>query len=741
MIKIKNFKPRLYQESILNTCISKNCLIVLPTGLGKTKTAILVAAHRLSTYQNSKALFLTPTKPLANQIYKEFIDSLDIEKDKVSLFTGEISPDKRNKIWSNSKIIVSTPQGCLNDIINSNIDIKDVSLLILDEVHRCVGDYDYVFICKQYNKNASYPRIIGLTASPGSDIEKISEVCKNMYAEDIEIRTEDDIDVKPYVQDINIEWIKVELSKEFKEIISILEECLKERFTKLKNFGVITSLNIKSVTKKDLLNLQSQIQGKIARGEKDFTLWRVASLVAETIKIHYALELIETQGISSLYSYLKNMLHESQKTKVKATKNLVKDVNFKFALIKTEKLFNENIEHPKLEKLKKIINGKINENKDIKVIVFNQYRNSASNIEKELSKIKDIKPKLFVGQLKKGDTGLSQKEQSEIIEKFNKGSYNVLISTSIGEEGLDIPKVDTVIFYEAIPSAIRVIQRRGRTARQEKGSLIVLMTKDSRDEAYHWIAFNKEKRMYKILEKLKSKIKIDYNKQGQPKLTSFIDKEKIKIITDYREKGSPVVKELVNLGIEIDIQSLVTADYILSDRVGVEFKTKEDFINSIIDGRLLTQIRELRNNFVNPILIINGEEDIYSIRKIHPNAIRGMIASIVIDYNVPILYTKNFQDAASLLKIVALREQKNIGREVSLRGEKKPLTNSELQEYIIESLPGIGPSLAKSLLKEFKTVRSIINLSEEELQKIEKIGAKKAKEIVRIITEIYDEEE
>ncbi|MBI2670967.1 DEAD/DEAH box helicase [Candidatus Woesearchaeota archaeon] len=742
MIKIKNFTPRQYQENILNSCIKKNCLIVLPTGLGKTKTSILVSAYRLNNFPNSKVLFLTPTKPLANQIYKEYTDSLDMVSNNVVLFTGEISPEKRKLMWDNAQIIISTPQGCLNDIINASIDIKNVSLLILDEVHRCVGNYDYIHICKHYQKNAAYPRIIGLTASPGSDINKISEVCKNAFIEDIEIRTEYDKDVSPYIKDIDIEWIKLDLTDELKEIKVYLEDTIKERLIKLKNFGVLNNLNPNTINKKDLLVIQAQAHAKISRGEKNFVIWHVISLIAETIKIHHSIELLETQGIYSLHSYMKNLFQEGEKKKVKAVKNLIKDPNFKSACFKAEELYKNNINHPKLNKLKEIIKEKFDNNKNIKIIIFNQYRSSASNIEKELNKIENVKAKLFVGQLKKGETGLSQREQREIIDKFIDGTYNVLVSTSIGEEGLDIPKVDVVIFYEPVPSAIRSIQRRGRTARHHKGQLIVLMTKNSRDEAYHWVAHNKEKRMYRLLKNIKEKLKLSSEQNNQQKISAFVKgNSEIKIIADYREKGSGVIKDLINLGVNVVTENLVSGDYLLSDRVGVEFKTKEDFINSIIDNRLLPQIRDLRNNFTNPLLIISGEEDIYSIRNMHPNAIRGMLAAIALNYNVPILFTKNTQDTAALLKVIATREQKEDNRSIIIRGEKKPLTDSELQEFIIQSLPGIGPVLAKSLLKKFKTVRNLINLSQDELKKIENIGGKKASEIDRILNKEYNDDE
>ena len=735
MVEI-SFKPRLYQETILYTCIKDNTLIILPTGLGKTKTAILLATHRLNNFPNSKIIFLTPTKPLADQICKEFISSTDLKEDEVNLFTGYIQPKNREKLWNTSKVIVGTPQTIESDLINKRIKFEDTCLLIFDEAHRAIQDYSYTWLAKQYQNTAKFPRIIGLTASPGSDFEKISEVCKNLYIKEIEVRTEEDPDVKPYIQKIEIDWIKVDLPEKFKEIKKFLDACFKSKLEELKKWGLIGKAQ-DYVHKKQLLTLQASIHGKIARGEKDIRLWRGISITAEAIKVQHAMELLETQGINALHKYTKNLYHEAEKTKTKAIKNLVKDLNFKSAYIKTEHLIEENVEHPKLTELKKIIQKETSKNNQIKVIVFNQYRDSASHVEKELNKIENVKAKLFVGQTKKGETGLTQKAQLEIIEKFKEGEYNVLVSTSIGEEGLDIPKVDLVIFFEPIPSAIRSIQRRGRTARLQKGRLIVLMTKNTRDEAYHWIAYHKEKRMYRVLDNIKQKMKY-HGKESQPTLTAFT-KNNLKIFADSREKGTNVIKELVNLGADVTVQNLATADYVVSERVGIELKTKEDFINSIVDKRLLHQLKELRNNFEIPVLILQGEEDIYSVRNVHPNAVRGMLATVAVSYNIPIIPTKSPRDTAALIVAIAKREQEKEKKEFGIRTEKKPLITKEQQEFIIESLPNVGPTLAKSLLKEFRTVKKIINAKEEKLQKVEKLGPKKAKEITRVINEEYED--
>ena len=200
---------------------------------------------------------------------------------------------------------------------------------------------------------------------------------------------------------------------------------------------------------------------------------------------------------------------------------------------------------------------------------------------------------------------MTQKEQIAILQEFREGKFNVLVSSSVGEEGLDIPQVDLVIFYEPIPSAIRHIQRRGRTGRLEKGEVVILVTKNTRDEGYRWSAHHKEKRMYRNLLQLKNNLKLESRKE--PTLEKFFkDEEKVKVYADHREKGSGVIKQLIDLDIQLELEQLEFADYILSSRVGVEYKTVQDFAQSIIDGRLMDQLRELKRNFQRPIIIIEG---------------------------------------------------------------------------------------------------------------------------------------
>ncbi len=726
---IKDFEPRLYQQTILSTAAEKNTLVVLPTGLGKTYIFLMLAAQRLKKYPDSKILMLGPTKPLISQYYGLFLKHFEINKEEMSVFTGLVKPEKRHKLWKESKIIFSTPQGLENDIISRKISLEDVSLVCFDEAHRAVGEYSYVWIAKQYNRNAKNPRILGLTASPGSNIEKITEVCKNLYIDDVEIRTDEDPDVKPYIKDVNIKWVYVELPSHFNSVLKYLKDCYTSKISLIRTY-----VDVKQAieTKRDMLALQRELLSNI-KESKDINSMKSISLLAEAIKIQHAQELLESQGITPLIEYMEELVAKSRTTKTKAVKNLVADINFKSALVLARNLKESKVEHPKYKELKKILL----QNKNKKIIIFSQYRDSISNIVKEIKKL-GIKVEMFVGQAKRKGTGLSQKEQIELIKKFKDDEFNVLVMSSVGEEGLDIPSVDLVIFYEPVPSAIRTIQRRGRTGRQDKGEVVVLIAKNTRDEGYRWSSYHKEKRMNRILMKLKKSF--SSTRKKEKKLTEFILPEKgIEIHADYREKGSGVLKKLSDIGIEISLEKLEVGDYLISEDLVVEFKTVPDFIDSLIDKRLFTQLKGMKK-YRKQLIILQGEEDLYVQRNLHPNAIRGILATVSVGYGIPILQTKNSEDSALLIAQIAKREQNVEDKEFTYHS-MKPLTLKEQQEYIISALPGVGPVISKPLLEKFGSVKKILNASVEELKKVDLIGDIKASKIREVVDSEYKKDD
>ena len=741
---LRNFIPRLYQQTILGTAAKYNTLVVLPTGLGKTAIAFLLAAQRLNNYPNSKILLLAPTKPLCEQHVDSFREHLEIPAEKIVLFTGSVSPEKRANLWKEAQIIISTPQGLENDIINNRINLKEISLLIFDEAHHATGEYSYVWIAQQYDKNSSSPRILALTASPGSDMETVKEVTTNLKIEKVEVRTEKDADVKPYIQVTHKNWIEVEFPQQLKQIQLLLKDCRKSKLVEAQHLGYCSDVEM---SKGALLGLQLELHKKISTGFRDFELLRSLSLIAEAMKVDHALELLETQGTKPLYSYFKKMQQDALTSKVKAVQNLMRDELFKSSLHLTEELVKQNVGHPKLLKLREIVHETTEKKPNAKIIIFTQFRDSAEEIVRNITEL-NISNHVFVGQAKKNGLGFSQKQQKEILEKFSAGQFKVLVATSVAEEGLDIPKVDKVIFYEPIPSAIRSIQRRGRTGRLEEGEVTILMTKGTRDEIYRWSAHHKEKRMYRNLEQLKKEFafhKDQLNHSVNPaannvSLTQFISPEQVvAILADHREKNNRVVKELIDAGISVKTAQLTSADYVVSGKVGVELKKVPDFVASIIDGRILDQVRDLKNSFQKAILVIEGEEDIYTVRNVHANAIRGMLASIVLDFQVPVLYTKNPQDTAALLVVMAKREQ---GKEIDFSLHSlKPKSIREQQEFIVAAFPNIGVQTARTLLEHFGSIKDLVNATEAQLTELKGVGDKTAQQLVKMFEEEYRKKE
>ena len=496
---LENISPRDYQQKIFETCTEKNCLVVLPTGTGKTLIALMLAIERMKKFPGEKVLFLAPTRPLAEQHLAFFSKHLPELFADMQLFTGSVSADKRKKIWQSADIIFSTPQCIANDMKNRLYSLGNVCLLVEDEAHRCMKNYDYTYVAKKYKEDAMHQRIIGMTASPGSDSEKIKEICMNLSIEEVELRTRESEDIKHNLQELEFEKVLVDLPPEFVEIREIVKRMHDSYVEELKYRKLLFDIP----TKISLIKLQSKIAGMLAGGNRNFNAMKGMSACANAIKLQHALELIETQTVFGFHSYMKDLFEQSAKKKSRAVEALVKRPEFSMAFIKSADLISRGIEHPKVAELVSVIRKEKEQNENFKAIIFSQYRDTASLISKKLNEIAGIKAQVFVGQLKKKDTGLSQKEQKRTIEEFADGKINVLCATSIGEEGLDIPEVSLVVFYEPVPSAIRAIQRAGRTARLEKGKLIVLITKKTRDESYYYVSRRKEQKMQSAIDVVK----------------------------------------------------------------------------------------------------------------------------------------------------------------------------------------------------------------------------------------------
>ncbi|MEI8364226.1 MAG: helicase-related protein [archaeon] len=487
-------EKRLYQELLTAEAITQSTLVVAPTGLGKTIVAVLLIAF---TYDSSKSiLLLAPTKPLISQHKKSLDKLLTIEQENMILLTGEITPAKREQIYLQKGLIIcATPQTIANDIDNGLLREKDFNLIIFDEAHRAVGDYSYTKVSNFFPENT---KRLGLTASPGGEKKKIREVADNLKISHVEIRTENDIDVKDYINETEIEIIFTELDSFSRKLVVLIDEFIEQKISVLRKLNFPIG---KNYTKKQIIMLQAQVIARLSKSKNNMNFLAL-SFTACILKMYHAKELIETQGIIPFKNYIYKL--EAEGTEKKRTKALSQVLGSK-EFIEIRKVLNstilENQVYSKEAKLIEISNLFLEENKSSKILVFTNFRDNASHLVTVLNRNKKIKATKFVGQAnKENDAGLSQKEQMETISKFKEGEYNILVCTSVGEEGLDIPSVDLVVFYDAVASEIRSIQRRGRTGRFNVGKVVLILNKDTLDEHYYYVSENKEKKMKRTLK-------------------------------------------------------------------------------------------------------------------------------------------------------------------------------------------------------------------------------------------------
>ena len=746
LINVESIERRTYQERVAENALRGNTLVSIPTGLGKSLIAALVAAKRLEQYPDRHVVILAPTRPLVEQHFKTFKRLLRLDPQNFACVTGQVSPDDRVQDWT-KRLVVSTPQVFVNDLIAGKIHLDEISLLVFDEAHRAVGDYAYTYIGERYSK-VSRGLVLGLTASPGSSKEAIQEVCKNLNITRIESRTISDTDVKPFVGGIKVDWVPVELPPIFRDVKRILDDYVKDMLKGVRDYGYLPTADADRVRLRDILQARERIRSDMIHepAAKDL-LRRISFGLYSSIHALKSTELLETQGFSPLKAYLDGLQERLKKRAMPWLRAFLEDPRIMNVLRITSREVEKGNEHPKMQ----VLIARVRETFVLgsrRVIIFTNYRATAARLVEELSKQPGVSAVRLVGQQTKSrDKGLSQKQQTMLLEDFKSGQYNVLVATQIGEEGLDIVECDEVIFYDTVPSAIRYIQRKGRTGRKGPGKATVLMALGTRDEAYYYISRRRERMMAVALKQVASQTADADTGPDQPKMEEFMKEQEMTeiprkptIIVDSRELGSATTRELSKYDIAITQETLSIGDFIISDRTAVERKTVEDFVASIIDGRLFEQVSNLKSAYEMPILLIEGE-GFQTSRNIAPEAVMGAVASVIVDFGVPVVWTRSPSESALLLLSIARREQSKGERRPRIRMERKPESLAHEQEFVIAGLPLVDTVLARRLLRAFGTIEKVFLASEQELQNVEGIGRKISDRIRKLLTAPYREDD
>ena len=789
---------------------------------------------------------IAPTAALV----KQHLDDLELVFDKdltkpISM-SGAIPPTKREGMWNRGRLVVSTPQVVRNDVNRGLLDLSDCCLLIIDEAHHSTGERAEAQVADLYLEFANEPLILGMTASPGSNTEKVEEICNRLGVARIHLRTSEDNMLSEHLANLDIEELKVRVPDEIRELAEPLvrwQESIVERERRLGRYVMPGA-----VTHRGLANAMERANLAVRRGQSD--AYGSMSRIGLAMSLHHLINHLLCQGLAAAREFL-DRKETGEDAGKKNTRNLLRDSRIRSL---RDSLAEMPESHSKVGAVRRLVRERIRRDPESRIIVFATYRDTVSALETALLNLKDVRPIQFIGQSKRGSgTGLTQKQQVERIESFRSGERNVLIATSVGEEGLDIPTADLVIFYEPVASEIRTIQRRGRTGRQRDGDVVVLIAEDTRDEGARAAALRREQNMHRAVARVGRKLArsthVDLSNldnftvvengveisatefviavrkknrpvlqevekipeqnestdsgqlppstlrpRGQTGLEQFKTRKKKQdlddseqqssiglkgkkpvspaqdlldlddslpdvpgalICADDRELNSSVVARLKSLGADVRIDRLVTGDFRIGERILVERKTVRDFVDSLIDGRLLEQASRLVGAAPRSLLLIEGE-GLFESKRVHPHALMGALTTLALDFGIPIVTTKDGAETARFLTVASRREESMLDgltphardRLEAVKPEiwidpvtqaaagARELRKSPNQEKfaaisLLIAIPSVDQDLANRLLNRFGTIAALIWADEDDLRQVEGITETQVREIWR----------
>ena len=510
-------EARAYQIRALKNALSSSCLMVMPTGFGKTAVEWMVMAEFLRQH-DKKIILIAPTTGLVAQQQRMARDMININPEHILRYTGETAPEKRHEIWRKGRILMATPQVIRNDATNRRISLDDVSLIIFDEAHHATGNHAYAQVGDLYLSQNPSGFTLAATASPGSSKGAILEVAKRLGIDRLDVSIKDEALLKPYAVTLHNDVIYVDLPESLKTLIFPLQEHQSLEVESIQRMGFMGS--VKNLTSRIITEAQQSISRAI--GRRDKRGYNAARKVSDIRRMHMLLDLLKTQGVKAGLAFLDKAESEGRSGDRGTNRFLAQPVIHNFR----NNARNLGELHPKAEIVNKMVKQKISENPNSRIIIFTEYRYTVNNLTELLSNIEGVKVSQFIGQSSSGkQKGMTQKEQLARLEEFRSGKVNVLVATSVGEEGLDVPAAELVLLYEPVPSAIRSIQRRGRTARQTSGTVKTLVANETRDQFVSHAAKAREKKMYNNLADIKRQGRLQFSPSSMEEILSFFDIE------------------------------------------------------------------------------------------------------------------------------------------------------------------------------------------------------------------------
>ncbi len=494
-------KIRDYQYSIVAKGLYHNTLVALPTGLGKTFIAATIMLNWFRWTEDAQIVFVAPTKPLVSQQVKACFEIAGIPRSETTMLTGNTPPGVRAEEWSSKRVFFMTPQTIVNDLKSGHCDPKRLVLLVVDEAHRATGGYAYVEVVQFLRRFNSSFRVLALTATPGGSIESVQEVIDGLGISRIEIRTEESLDIREFVYSRKIETMLFDFSDEMVMIMDLFAKALQPLVDKLCGLNAYWGKDPMTLTPYGCTQARQRWMSSHAGQKAHWGLkGMVITIFSLLASLSHGIELLKFHGIGPFYRKalaFRDRPQESGSKGNKYWKEVHESDSFQKMMSRVQVWINnpDFVGHPKLEYLQRVV---LNHFLDAgegrgadapsgtRIMVFAHYRDSAEEIARVLKRNEPmIRPRVFVGQAtSKESEGMDQKTQLDVIQKFKNGTFNTLVATSIGEEGLDIGEVDLIVCYDASASPIRMLQRMGRTGRKRAGNIVVTLMRGKEESNF-----------------------------------------------------------------------------------------------------------------------------------------------------------------------------------------------------------------------------------------------------------------
>ncbi|KAH9757853.1 DEAD-box ATP-dependent RNA helicase FANCM [Citrus sinensis] len=434
-----NVPVRDYQFAITKTALFSNTLVALPTGLGKTLIAAVVIYNFFRWFPDGKIVFAAPSRPLVMQQIEACHNIVGIPQEWTIDMTGQISPTKRASFWKTKRVFFVTPQVLEKDIQSGTCLMKYLVCLVIDEAHRATGNYAYCTAIRELMSVPVQLRILALTATPGSKQQTIQHIIDNLYISTLEYRNESDQDVSSYVHNRKIELIEVEMGQEAVEINNRIWEVIRPYTSRLSAIGLLQNRDYQTLSPVDLLNSRDKFRQAPPPNLPQIKFGEVEAYFGALITLYHIRRLLSSHGIRPAYEMLEEKLKQGSFARFMSKNEDIRKVKL---------LMQQSISHgaqsPKLSKMLEVLVDHFMKTSLVIVLPFRDIMNALATIG-DL-----VKATEFIGQSSgKASKGQSQKVQQAVLEKFRAGGYNVIVATSIGEEGLDIMEVDLVICFDA----------------------------------------------------------------------------------------------------------------------------------------------------------------------------------------------------------------------------------------------------------------------------------------------------